>query len=55
MTDREVHTQQKFRLQERVTNRGMQEMDLPFWELHRPSLYLIVQSQYVLINKRALR
>lgn len=29
--------------------------DLPFWELHRLSPYLIVQSQYVLINKRALR
>lgn len=33
----------------------MQEMDLHFWEIHRLSPYLIVQSQYVLINKRALQ
>lgn len=30
------------------------ETDLRFWELHRPGPYLVVQSQYVLINKWAL-
>ena len=30
-------------------------MDLRFWEIHRPGPYLIVQSQYVLVNKGALQ
>lgn len=34
---------------------GTLETDLHFWELHRPGPYLVVQSQYVLVNKRALR
>lgn len=33
----------------------MQEMDLRFWEIHRLAPYLIVQSQYVLVNKWALQ
>lgn len=33
----------------------MQEMDLHFWEFHRLGPYLVVQSQYVLVNKRALQ
>lgn len=33
----------------------VEEMDLRFWELHRLGPYLIVQSQYVLINKWALQ
>ena len=33
----------------------MQEMDLRFWEIHKLGPYLIVQSQYVLINKGALQ
>lgn len=34
---------------------GTLETDLRFWELHRLGPYLVVQSQYVLVNKRALR
>lgn len=30
-------------------------MDSRFWEIHRLGPYLVVQSQYVLINKRALQ
>lgn len=37
------------------TDGRAQEMDLRFWEIHRLGPYLIVQSQYVLVNKRALR
>jgi len=33
----------------------MQGMDLRFWEIHKPGPYLIVQSQYVLVNKWALQ
>lgn len=33
----------------------MREMDLRFWEIHRLGPYLIVQSQYVLVNKWALQ
>lgn len=30
------------------------ETDLRYWELHRLGPYLVVQSQYVLVNKGAL-
>jgi len=33
----------------------MRVIDSRFWEIHRLGPYLIVQSQYVLVNKRALQ
>lgn len=34
---------------------GLKEMDLRFWEIHKLGPYLIVQSQYVLVNKWTLQ
>lgn len=34
---------------------GGRERDLHFWEIHKLGPYLVVQSQYVLVNKRALQ